>query len=99
MTKTFRLMVEHDVLYFPNGGADFNVSFDRVESMPSMLIRSYPAGDCDAIPFPMLDESDAENLAHALFSERECNPFFPSDAIIELPDGTVFDLNAPLGQT
>lgn len=89
-----RLVVKHDVLYFPNGGADFDVSFDRVENVPSMLIRRYPAGDCDSIPFPMLEESDSENLAYALFDERECNPFFPVDAIIELPDGSVFDFDS-----
>jgi hypothetical protein len=31
-----------------------------------------------------------------LYDERECNDFFPSDAVIELPDGTVFDFDAIL---
>lgn len=99
MPKTFRLVVRHGVLYFPIGGADFDVSFEPVESMPSMLNRRYPAGDCATIPWLLSPtkakrERDLLNLAHALHDERESNPFFPADAIIELPDGTVFDFEA-----
>lgn len=99
MTKTIRLTVNHGVLYFPHGGADFSKSFDAVESIPSMLIRRYDTGDCDTIPFPLPKRKMPEirkRLARALYDERECNSFFPSDAIIELPDGTVFDFDSIL---
>lgn len=95
MTKTFRLVVKHDALAFPHGGNNFDVKptkYDDIDT-PSLLVRLYDAGDCATIPFPLRDERDAKNLAHALFDERECNPFFPADAIIELPDGSVFDFD------
>lgn len=97
MPKTFRLTVEHGVLHFPNGGADFDVSFDAVENLPSMLLLQYPAGDCDTIPWPMPEcnlPALRLRLARALFDERETNDFFPTDAVIELPDGTVFDFDS-----
>ena len=94
MPKIFPLVVKHGVLHFPHGGADFNVSFDSVESIPSMLIRSYTAGHSDSIPFPLRDADDVRNLARALFDERKSNPYFPADAIIELPDGTEFDFES-----
>lgn len=85
---TFRLIEQHGVLYFPKG----DMSDDN---LPSLLIRMYPAGDCDTCPWPIAHRTDEAELKQrlliALYDERETNPFFPSDAVIELPDGQVFD--------
>lgn len=89
---TVRLTVQHGKLYFPKGGIDTDTC-DNSESVPSMLILMYAAGDCDTCEWPM-DDSDHEavdRLQRALFDERESNPFFPTDAEIELPDGTLFN--------
>jgi hypothetical protein len=96
MPETFRLVVMNGVLHFPHGGSDFDVAFDRLERVPSLLIAQQPKGGHASIPFPLRIAGDAENLIHALQAERECNKFFPDDAIIELPDGTVFDFDVLL---
>lgn len=95
-----RLVVEYDRLAFPHGGHNIDVNPPVYEDFdtPSLLIRLYDAGDRDSIPWP-LPRAKAKrgvalkNLAHALYDERECNEFFPVDAIIELPDGSVFDFD------
>lgn len=96
MTKTIRLVTgEIESLYFPSGGIN-GADFKPAENKPSLLIRVYPAGDCDTIPFPFPAGREAEmrkRLAYALYDERETNPFFPTDAVIELPDGTVFNFD------
>ena len=69
---------------------------------PEILLCVYSAGDCDTIQWPMVpgeysDDSVADieqRLAKALFDERECNPDFPYDAKILLPNGEVFDFDA-----
>jgi len=93
---------EHGHLYFPQGGhrwpaagSDAKVEYDCPDE-PHLLVYRYPAGDVDLIPWPLqcefsTHEQLVERLKGALFDERECNSFFPSDAIIELPDGTEFD--------
>lgn len=101
MTKTIRLVVKNNALYFPCGGTNYDanpVKFDCPDTA-SLLIRRYDTGDCDTIPFPLPKRKMPEirkRLARALYDERECNSFFPSDAVIELPDGTVFDFEAIL---
>ena len=99
MTKTFRLVTNSfNALCFPHGGiADDDGTVTPAEDVPSMLIRVYPAGDCDVIKFPFAAGREAELrklLARALFDERETNDFFPSDAVIELPDGSRFDFDS-----
>ena len=94
--KTIRLMAIDGMLFFPMGGADLSAEsmesmFDR-EDRPSLLLRGHAAGDVDTIPWPWAHDY-TERLAHALFDERECNKFFPMDAVIELPDGTPFDFD------
>jgi len=90
-----RLIVLDGDLCFPHGGISPGGYEDR--ALESTLIYHYPAGDCDTCPWPMVDSDYAtrekliERLKGALFDERECNSFFPLDAIIELPDGTEFD--------
>jgi hypothetical protein len=99
--NAIRLIVENKRLCFPHGGHDFDAEpakFDDFDT-PHLLLRRYDAGDCDTIPWPLSRGAakrakQLKNLAHALFDERECNAFFSSDAVIELPDGSVFDFDA-----
>lgn len=82
---TIRLVVQGGKLYFPS--AD-----------PALLYRTYPAGDIDTCPWPF-DPGNTElayRLAIALYDERESNDEFPTSAVIELPDGTVFDFDTVL---
>lgn len=81
-----KLLVNHGILYFPTGSW-------QNENNPSLLLRVYSAGDCDSCPWPMFD-SDRKNLAYALYDERETNPTFTNHAIIELPDGEIFDFDS-----
>lgn len=99
MTRpVIRLVVKYDRLAFPHGDNDFDVEppkYDDVDT-PSLLTRLYDAGDYDTIPWSLPPaqaerERALKNLAHALFDERECNKFFPADAVIELPDGSAFE--------
>lgn len=98
--KTFRLVIDHGNLCFPHGGHDTweggGVYDDP--AIPSLLIYRYDAGDIYTFAWP-LTGSFAEvqkkriRLAAALYAERECNPCFPADATIELPDGSPFDFD------
>lgn len=93
---TIRLIALADMLYFPKGG-----NFGDEPDAPSLLVFLYPAGDADTVPWPMVSEFASQEqlrnrLARALFDERETNPYFPDDAVIELPDGTVFDFDTQL---
>lgn len=101
---TIRLVVKNNALYFPCGGTNYDVDpvkFDCPDT-PSILIRRYDTGDYDTIRWPIKKRQKIERaellkrLARALYDERECNSFFPSDAVIELPDGTVFDFDSIL---
>ena len=98
MTKV-RLIVKNNALYFPHGGTDFDKSGCPASAdKPSILFRQYEAGDRDTISWPLprakaKRETELRNLAYALFDERECNDLFPYDAVIELPDGTVFNFD------
>jgi hypothetical protein len=83
-------------LHFPRGG-------DDLEEHPSILMRIYDAGDMDTVPWPLecqfsTREELEDRLASALYDERECNRFFPTDASIRLPDGTAFDFDAVLAR-
>jgi hypothetical protein len=98
--KTFRLVVDQGNLCFPHGGFfehDGQTLWDD-PSTPSLLIYRYAAGDVDTFAWPLVG-SFAEvqkkriRLASALYAERECNPCFPPDALIELPDGEPFDFD------
>lgn len=95
-----RLVVEYKRLAFPHGGMNLDVEPPKYEDFdtPSLLVRLYDAGDRDSVPWPLprakaKREAALKNLAHALYDERECNKYFPTDAIIELPDGSVFDFD------
>jgi hypothetical protein len=94
--KTIRLMAIDGYLNFPQGGMDLDaVNVEDVygrEDKPSILLRRYSTGDVDTIPWPWAHDY-TERLAYALFDERECNRFFPTGAVIELPDGTPFDFD------
>lgn len=97
--KTFTLILKDGTLYFPHGGDDaMNGDWDVFE-YPSLLVRRYPAGDCDTCPYPMDTETKErehelrERLAEALYDERECNAYFPVDAVILLPNGEEFDFD------
>lgn len=99
MTRpVIRLVVKHSALCLPFGGYDDN--FEPSAELPSIISYTYPAGDRDTFAFPLSANkymTDVERkLARALYDERECNEFFPSDAVIELPDGTVFDFDSIL---
>lgn len=101
MSKTFRLVVKYDRLAFPHGGSNIDVEPAKYDDFdtPALLVRLYDAGDRDTIPWPLSRSAakrakQLKNLAHALFDERECNAFFPVDAVIELPDGSLFDFDA-----
>jgi len=95
---TIRLIAKGQTLYFPMGGR--NADFEEQKELPAVLVRSYPAGDFDTIPWPIPKRRKQQclnSLARALFDERETNPFYPSGPVtIELPDGTVFDFDAHL---
>jgi hypothetical protein len=97
---TVRLIVKNNALYFPFGGIDFDKpDCPSSPDLPALLIRRYDAGDYDTISWPLprakaKRERELTNLAYALFDERECNDLFPSNAAIELPDGTEFDVEA-----
>ena len=101
--KTFRLVIDHGDLCFPHGGFfehDGETLWDD-PSTPSLLIYRYAAGDIDTFAWPLVG-SFAElqkkriRLASALYAERETNPCFPADALIELPDGSPFDFDQVL---
>jgi|LakMenEpi03Aug12_release.lakeMendotaPanAssembly.Ray.scaffolds.fasta_scaffold443610_2 hypothetical protein len=100
--KVVRLIVKNNALYFPFGGTDFDKpGCPSSPDLPTLLIRRYDAGDRDTISWPLprakaKRETELRNLAYALFDERECNDLFPRDAVIELPDGTVFDFDSIL---
>lgn len=69
---------------------------------PSLLMYRYSAGDIDLIPWPLVSEyRDKEtlerDLASALYDERECGKI-PVNAVVELPDGTVFDFDNVLAR-
>ena len=98
--KTFRLVIDHGDLCFPHGGHDTweggGVYDDP--AIPSLLIYRYAAGDIDTFAWPLTGRfADVQKkrvrLASALYAERECNPCFPPDALIELPDGEPFDFD------
>lgn len=96
--KTHRLVAIDGTLYFPHGGTT-DTDWRPLESEPSMLIRRYPAGDCDTVPWPLTSEFSTYaqlryRLAVALFDERECNEWFAYEDRVELPDGELFDLDA-----
>lgn len=99
-SKTIQLVVDRGYLAFPHGGvsnADGKLVYDCFNE-PSMLVYRYPADDCDTIKWPLprakaKRERAIEQLAGALFDERECNPHFPVDATITLPDGSAFDFD------
>lgn len=88
--QTIRLIAIDGTLYFPHGGFDLE-TYTRRADETALLMHRYPAGDVDTIPWPIIDERHLERLAIALYGERECNAWFPVDALIELPDGTPFD--------
>lgn len=99
--KTIRLVIDHGFLSFPHGGMfshDGETLWDDPNT-PSMLIHRYAAGDVDAFRWPLVSDefssyrSKLARLASALYDERETNPYFPADALIELPDGTPFDFD------
>ena len=101
MTR-IRLVAINGDLYFPKGG-HFN-AFEqdqlpqRREETEAILMYQYPAGDYDTLPWPLESKLRSPgklrfHLAAALYDERECNEFFPTDAEIELPDGTLFDFD------
>jgi hypothetical protein len=90
MTATIKLIELNGMLYFP---------FTHKQAKPTMLMRFYRAGDMDAIPYPFSSDHETRerqlnNLAIALFDQREWNDGFPVHSIIELPDGTIFDFDA-----
>ena len=92
---TIKLISIDGKLYFPFGGMNFD-TLENDKSIPSLLMRRYPAGDIDTIPWPMVSKYKPrdqliERLQDALFDERETNSFFPVDALIQLPDGELFD--------
>lgn len=103
MNTTIQLVAQNGNLYFPFGGYDD--SLRRQAAQPNLLLKMYDAGDCDCIPWPLVPAeysnasvSDLEQrLASALYDERESNEFFPVDAVIELPDGGVFNFDMLLG--
>lgn len=101
--KTFRLVIDHGDLCFPHGGHDTweggGVYDDP--AIPSLLIYRYAAGDIDTFKWPLTGrfaeiQKKRIRLAAALYNERETNPCFPSDALIELPDGSPFDFDQVL---
>ncbi len=101
MSNVFRLVVKYKSLAFPHGGSNIDVEPAKYDDFdtPALLVRLYDAGDRDTIPWPLSRSAakrakQLKNLAHALFDERECNAHFPVDAVIELPDGSVFDFDA-----
>lgn len=101
MPETFRLVAIDGMLHFPFGG--INATLREAPSEPSLLLKMYDAGDCDTVPWPLVSEHATraelrKRLASALYDERETNSEFPSDASIELPDGTPFDFDAELGE-
>jgi len=92
-----RLVAIDGVLYFPKGGRAETEPWDECEDKPSLLVRTYDAGDCDTCPWPMVSqfstrEQLVERLQIALYDETQTNAFFHEDIDgIELPDGTPFD--------
>jgi len=101
MSNVFRLVVKYKSLAFPHGGSNIDVEPAKYDDFdtPALLVCLHEAGDRDTIPWPLSRSAakrakQLKNLAHALFDERECNAHFPVDAVIELPDGSVFDFDA-----
>lgn len=100
--QTIQLIDKNGQLYFPQGGLNDNLK--EVADKPALLLVRYAAGDCDTVPWPLVPgpyngttvEGLAQRLACALYDERECNPFFPADARIALPDGTIFNIDLNL---
>jgi hypothetical protein len=90
-----RLLVQNGFLYFPFGGHDFDAAgCPPSPTLPVTLVRRYHDGSRDTIPFPFPpgeEEAWRERLAFALYDERRFNDFFPRHAVIELPDGALFD--------
>lgn len=98
MKEVHKLLVIDRNLYFPKGG----VNLETCESdplAPSLLIYRTGLGDIDLIPWPLKSEFRDEaklkkELASALYDERETNSAFKYGDAIELPDGTLFDLDS-----
>jgi hypothetical protein len=104
MNPVIQLVAKNGTLYFPFG--DPFPATDAVVNEPALLLCQYAAGDCDTVPWPLVPgpyngttvEGLEQRLACALYDERECNPYFPTDAKIVLPDGTPFDFDAILAK-
>ncbi len=90
---TYRLIAKDGSLYFPHGGMTESAGWERTQDQPALLLHVYPEDGCDRAPWPFNSDADRKLAACALFDERECNEFFPTDAKIELPDGTEFDFD------
>ena len=103
-TSSIQLIAIDGLLYFPHGGTQYNGDTTKWDcpDVPSLLMKRYAEGDCDTIQWPLVPgpyssttvEGLEQRLACALYDERESNPFFPFDATIALPDGTIFDFDA-----
>ena len=81
-------MTEKTVVRLLKKSGDLYVPSD--EEYGGLLIHRYRDGDCDTIGFP-LEKGTEHKLASALYAEMMCSDL-PEDAVIELPDGEVFNV-------
>lgn len=59
-----------------------------------LLVKRYPAGDCDTVPWPLQTANHRRRLAEVLYDAREMG-YLDGDSIL-LPDGTILNLDSVL---
>lgn len=56
----------------------------------ALLLRIYPAGDCDRCAWPLATPEDVERLAATLYDEVQCNEALRDGDAVATPDGVIF---------
>lgn len=59
----------------------------------AVILYTYPAGDCDQIPWPLTTDAEKGMLARALYDMREMGGISGGAERVELSDGTLFEIS------
>lgn len=87
--KQIKLIVEGGRLYTAHADIVDKLMKDYYKDNV-ILIKQYDAGDYDTIKFPKPNE---ENLRSALYDARETGVIPGDTTEVELPDGTIFQID------